>query len=139
MYKLNYLHEVFNKHDETRLPNVMGLETLGFKRFLGEINAVVDTTLISPVEVKGKAGLEDGIWMRKMLLAWGSDLPKLKKTKKIVKSREEPSKRGRPPKKLNKSIHAKLLKEEEDLQEMIGEIDFSKEMRDDSEEREDID
>lgn len=93
----------------------MHLETQGFKRFLGEINAAIDTAMISPVEVKGKAGLEDGIWMRKMLLAWAGDKPKLKKTKKIVKSREEPSKKGRPGKKLDKSILAQLQREEAKL------------------------
>lgn len=79
-----------------------------FKRFLGEINAVIDTTMISTVEGKGKAGLEDGIWMGKMLLTWADGMPKMKKTKKIAKSKEEVSKKGRQAKKLNKSILAQL-------------------------------
>lgn len=48
--------------------------------------------------------------MGKMLLAWAADKPKLKKTKKIVKIKEEAPKRGRPAKKLNKSILAQLQK-----------------------------
>lgn len=90
------------------LPNLLHLETQSFERFLREVNAVIDTTMISAVEGKGKAGLEDGIWMGKMLLAWAADRPKLKKTKKIAKSKEEVSKKGRPAKKLNKSIIAQL-------------------------------
>lgn len=46
--------------------------------------------------------------MGKMLLAWAADRPKLKKTKKIAKSKEEVSKKGRPAKKLNKNIIAQL-------------------------------
>lgn len=136
---MSYLQQLFNRKDGLLLPNLLHLETHGFKRFLGEVNTVIDTAMISPVEAKGKAGLEDGIWMGKMLLAWAADKPKLKKTKKIVKNREEPPKRGRPPTKLNKTILAQLQREEAELQEKIGAIDFSEEMRDDSEERDDID
>jgi hypothetical protein len=121
---LHYLQHLFNFHNPNpnpQLPNPANLHPNCLASFNNHLNSIIEPSYLSQVEVKNRLTLEDNVWLKRMLAAWGSDLPKKQwKTKQISKPKTNLSKKTKISKQKSKGYLIRMREEDSELNEAIS-------------------